>query len=126
MSEYPRESFHPMYDSVSFFDSYTKFFFFRAGRSPVPSYIRSFNKPGWSYGFATDIAYIADFRNKVEFMLSGTIYVNRDGILNDDKYEYEEIAYPFFKEIGNIIYQYELQRKRPFRPDLSRFALSYD
>jgi hypothetical protein len=126
MSEYPGESAFPHYDTVNYFNGYTKFFFFRADRTPIPSYIRSFNKPGWSYGFATDIAYIADFRNKVEFMLSGTIYVNRDGILNDDKYEYEEIAYPFFKETGNIIYQYELQRKRAYRPDLSRFVLSYD
>ena len=126
MSEYPGESAFPHYDTVNYFNGYTKFFFFRAGRTPIPSYIRSFNKPGWSYGFATDIAYLADFRNKVEFMLSGTIYVNRDGILNDDKYEYEEIGYPFFREIGNIIYQYELQRKRAYRPDLSRFILSYD
>ena len=126
MSEYPGESAYPHYDTVTFFNGYTKFFFFRAGRTSIPPYIRSFNKPGWSYGFATDIAYIADFRNKVEFMLSGTIYVNRDGILNDDKYEYEETGYPFFKEIGNIIYQYELQRKRAYPPDLSRFALSYD
>lgn len=125
MSEYPRESVYPRYDSVTYFDSYTKFFFFRAGHTPVPGYIRSFNKPGWSYGFLTDIAYIADFKNKVEFMLSGTIYVNRDGILNDDKYEYEEVGWPFFKEVGTIIHQYELQRTRHFRPDLSQFRLSY-
>ena len=54
-------------------------------------------------------------------MLSGTIYVNRDGILNDDKYEYEELGYPFFKEVGNIIYQYELERKREYVPDLKNF-----
>ena len=30
----------------------------------------------------TAIAYIADFRNKVEFMLSGTIYVNTDAGLS--------------------------------------------
>jgi hypothetical protein len=123
MSEYPGES--GLYDTATYFDSYAKFFFFRAGRSPVPSYIRSFNKPGWSYGFLTDIAYIADFRNDVEFMLTGTIYVNRDGILNDDKYEYEEIGWPFFKEVGSIIYQYELGRPRSQKPDLSRFRLNY-
>ncbi|HLI92914.1 MAG TPA: serine hydrolase, partial [Puia sp.] len=124
MSEYPRESLYPHYDST-YFDSYTKFFFFRAGHTPVPPFIRSFNKPGWSYGFLTDIAYIVDFKNKVECMLSGTIYVNRDGILNDDKYEYEEVGWPFFKEVGSIIYQYELQRARAHRPDLSRFVMDY-
>lgn len=125
MSEFPRESIHPHYDSTEYFDSYAKFFFFRAGRGAVPPEIRSFNKPGWSYGFLTDIAYIADFKNKVEFMLTGTIYVNSDGILNDDKYEYDEVGWPFFKEAGAIIDQYELGRKREYRPDLSRFKMDY-
>ncbi|HET6253853.1 MAG TPA: serine hydrolase [Puia sp.] len=125
MSEYPRESSYPHYDTATYFDSYTKFFFFRAGKTPIPPYIRSFNKPGWSYGFLTDIAYIADFKNNVEFMLTGTIYVNSDGVLNDDKYEYEEVGWPFFKEVGSIIYQYELGRTREYRPDLSRFRMNY-
>jgi len=125
MSEYPSESSHPQYNTIEYFDSYSKFFMFKSGRTPIPSYIRVFNKPGWSYGFLTDIAYIADFKNGVEFMLSAVIYVNRDGVLNDDKYEYEETGYPFFKEVGNILYQYELQRPRKVVPDLSPFKLSY-
>lgn len=123
MSELPGESTYPKYDTTEFFDSYTKFFMFRSGKSEIPSYIKVFNKTGWSYGFLTDIAYIVDFKNKVEFMLSGTIYVNRDGILNDDKYEYEELGYPFFKEVGNIIYRYESGRKRKFIPDLKNFEI---
>ncbi len=126
MSELPFESEHPKYDTTEFFSSYTKFFMFKSGHTPIPSYIRVFNKPGWSYGFLTDVAYIVDFKNKVEFMLSGVIYVNSDGVLNDDKYEYDETGYPFFKEVGNIIYQYELERKRKFVPELSKFQLQYD
>jgi hypothetical protein len=126
MSEYPRESVHPHYDTAEYFDSYTKFFLFKAGHSPIPSYIRVFNKPGWAYGFLTDIAYIVDFRHNVEFMLTGTIYVNSDGVLNDDKYDFEDIGYPFFKEIGEIIYNYELGRKRAYRPDLKDLKLQYD
>lgn len=126
MSELPHESRYPHYDTAEYFDSYAKFFMFKAGRSTIPPHIRVFNKTGWSYGFLTDVAYIVDFSNKVEFMLSGVIYVNSDGILNDDKYEYEEIGYPFFKEVGNIIYGYELKRKRAYRPDLSLFKLSYE
>jgi len=125
MSQYPSEERHPRYDTAEYFDSYTKFFFFKAGRTPIPSYIRIFNKPGWSYGFLTDVAYIVDFKNKVEFMLTGVIYVNRDGVLNDDKYEYDETGYPFFREVGEIIYRYELGRKRRFKPDLDEFKLSY-
>jgi hypothetical protein len=125
MSEYPSEETHPKYDTAEYFDSYTKFFFFKAGRGAIPSYMRSFNKPGWSYGFLTDDAYIVDFKHNIDFMLSGTIYVNRDGVLNDDKYEYDEVGYPFFKEVGEIIYQYERARKRAGKPDLRKFRLDY-
>lgn len=125
MSELPRESSFPKYDTTEFFDSYTKFFLFRAGKQKLPDYIRVFNKTGWSYGFLTDIAYIVDFKNNVEFMLTGNIYVNSDGILNDDKYDYDELGYPFFKETGNIIYDYELSRKRKYTPDLSKFKIEY-
>ncbi len=126
MSELPRESAHPRYDTAEYFDSYTKFFLFKSGRTPLPPYIRIFNKPGWSYGFLTDIAYIVDFEHKVEFMLTGTIYTNSDGILNDDKYDYDQIGYPFFKEVGDIIYRYELGRSRKYRPDLSAFRATYE
>jgi hypothetical protein len=51
--------------------------------------------------------------------------VNSDGVLNDDKYEYEETGYPFFKEVGDIIYQLELKRKRQYTPDLSVFKFVY-
>jgi len=117
----PFKSDFPRYDTVEFFDSYTKFFLFKANKSKIPDYMRIYNKPGWSYGFLTDAAYIADLKNDVEFMLSAVIYVNSDGVLNDDKYEYDEIGYPFFKEIGEIIYKYELGRERRYKPDLSRF-----
>lgn len=116
MGTLPSESDYPRYDTTEFFDSYTKFFFFRDKKSPVPDHIRSFNKTGWSYGFLTDICYIVDFKNNVEFMLSGNIYTNKDGVLNDDKYDYNETGYPFFKEVGEIIYQYELNRKRKYPP----------
>ncbi len=123
MSQLPSESRYPDYDTTEFFDSYTKFMY-KADRV-IPEGIRVFNKTGWSYGFLTDVAYIVDFKKNIEFMLSGVIYVNSDGVLNDDKYEYRETGYPFFKEVGSIFYQYELQRKRKFAPDLSKFRISY-
>ena len=125
MSELPYESRFPAYDTAEFFDSYTKFFFFRAGKEKIPDHIRVFNKAGWSYGFLTDYCYVVDFKNKVEFMLSATLYVNKDGILNDNKYEYEETGYPFFREAGTIIYDHELHKKKQIVPDLSRWNFSY-
>jgi hypothetical protein len=125
LSEMPYESRYPQYDTTEYFESYTKFFMFKAGKSHIPDYIRVFNKPGWSYGFLTDAAYIADFKNNIEFMISACIYTNSDGVLNDDKYEYDAVGYPFFKETGNIIYNYELKRPRQYLPDLSVFRMDY-
>ncbi|QJB34689.1 serine hydrolase [Chitinophaga oryzae] len=125
MSEYPSESTDPVYDTTEYFDSYTKFFLFKGAGRHIPSNIRVFNKTGWSYGFLTDAAYIVDFEHNIEFMLTGTVYVNRDGILNDDKYEYEGEGYPFFRDAGNIIYRYELQRQRAYQPDLKAFRIDY-
>ncbi|MEO5593976.1 MAG: serine hydrolase [Chitinophagaceae bacterium] len=125
MSELPYESRFPHYDTTEYFESYAKFFMFKAGKAHIPSYIRIFNKPGWTYGFLIDAAYIADFKNNIEFMISACIYTNSDGVLNDDKYDYDTVGYPFFQETGNIIYNYELKRYRKYAPDLSTFKMDY-
>lgn len=122
MSEYPSESSYPKYDSASYPDSYVKFYF---KGEVIPPYIKVFNKVGWSYGFLTDISYLADFKNRVEYMLSCTLYVNSDQILNDDRYDYLSIGYPLLRELGTILYTYELKRKRTYSPDLSRFRIHY-
>jgi hypothetical protein len=125
LSQYPSETSDPKYDSAVFYDSYVKFFF-RDSTHRMPPYVRVFNKVGWSYGFLTDVSYVVDFKNNVEFMLSANIYVNSDQVLNDNKYEYDSIGHPFLYQLGQAIYKYELQRERPFKPNLDRFKLKYD
>ena len=95
-------------------------------KGKLPENLRIFNKIGDAYGQMLDIAYIIDFKNKVEFFLSATIYCNRDGILNDDKYDYDSIGLPFMKHLGQAIYDYELKRERKVKPDLSPFIFKYD
>ena len=127
MSQLPRESKFPAYDQKEFYDSYVKFFLFGTQKDTImPDHLRIFNKVGWSYGFLTDVAYVADLKNKVEFFLSATIYCNEDEILNDDKYDYETIGLPFLEKLGKIIYEQELSRKKKHLPDLSRFDLQYE
>jgi hypothetical protein len=46
MSELPYESKYPQYDTSKYFESYTKFFMFKANKAHIPGYIRVFNKPG--------------------------------------------------------------------------------
>ncbi len=125
LSQYPSETPYPKYDTATFYDSYVKFFF-RDSTRQMPPGVRVFNKVGWSYGFLTDVSYVADFNNGVEYMLSATLYVNSDGILNDGKYEYSSVGYPFLYQLGQTIYQHELQRKRAVKPNLSRFKIAYE
>ena len=126
MSQMPTESTFPHYDSTEYYDAYCKFLLYGSEKTKMPSNIRIFNKVGNAYGFLTDVAYIVDFENNIEFALSATIYVNKDEIFNDDKYEYETIGFPFMKNLGKTIYDYELTRERKNKPDLSKFKLTYD
>jgi hypothetical protein len=125
MSQLPRESQSPKYDT-SHYDAYCKFLMFGDNKKPMPKNIRIFNKVGDAYGFLIDNAYIVDFEKNIEFMLTACIYVNSDGIFNDDKYDYETIGYPFMANLGKAIYEYELKREKKFVPNLNRFKVSYD
>ena len=125
LSQYPSETPYPKYDDSVFYDSYVKFYFQEGGHA-IPAYIRVFNKVGWAYGFLTDVSYIVDFSNQIEFMLSSTVYTNEDGILNDNKYEYETMALPFLYRVGQDVYNYDLHRPRKFTPDLKKFQLKYE
>jgi hypothetical protein len=125
LSQYPSETDYPKYNDSIFYNSYVKFFFMDSTQS-IPPHIRVFNKVGWAYGFLTDVSYVTDVKNKIEYMLSATIYVNKDEILNDDKYEFESVGLPFLNEVGKAFYSYELSRKRKYRPNLSAFKIKYD
>jgi hypothetical protein len=81
---------------------------------------------GDAYGQLIDVAYIVDFDKKIEFFLSATMYCNSDGILNDDKYDYDTIGFPFMKHLGEVIYQRELNRQKKIEPDLSKLIFNYD
>lgn len=125
MSMYPDESVYPKYDSNEYWKSYVKFLYYGSQKGPVNPGIRIFNKVGDAYGFLIDAAYFADFDNKIEFLLSGVIYCNSDGIFNDDRYDYETTGFPFMKNIGQVIYEYERKRQRKTNPDLRAFQFSY-
>jgi hypothetical protein len=113
----PTQSSYPTYDSSEYYPAYAKFIMLGSEKGPIPSNIKIFSKAGDAYGFLLDNTYIIDTDAKVEFMLSAVIYVNADGILNDNTYDYRTIGLPFMKNLGNTIYNYELSRKRAFRPN---------
>lgn len=125
LSQYPSETNYPKYDTAEYYDSYVKFFF-RGNHRHMPPHVRVFNKVGWAYGFLTDVSYVVDFKNRIEYMLAATVYVNDDAILNDNRYEYDEKGWPFLYEVGQLVYRYELARRRNNPPDLSNFKVKYE
>lgn len=125
MSMLPGESDFPKYGLPDYYDSYSKFFKFGTDESPIPSQFRIFNKTGNAYGHLLDGSYFVDFDNGIEFFVSAIIYTNDNETLNDNQYEYGEIAFPFFAELGEYLYQLELKRKKSRKPDLSEFKIKY-
>ncbi len=128
MSQYPTESTYPPYaaDTANYWPAYCKFLLYGAGKTAPEQNIRIFNKVGDAYGHMIDAAYVVDYKNKIEFFLSAIIYCNSDGILNDDKYDYDTVGFPFMKNLGQVIYDYELKRKYAKKPDLSSVLFTYD
>lgn len=125
MSMLPRESQYPAYNDSSYYDGYVKFFMYGDTQEPIPASVRIFNKVGNAYGYLTDNAYIIDLEKGVEFLLAATVFVNENQIFNDNNYEYDEIGYPFLADLGRMIYEYEVERKKEYPADLSEFSLDY-
>ena len=127
MSQMPTESTRPSYNPIEFYPTYCKFLMYGSGKNEVVNpNMRIFNKVGDAYGFLLDNAYIVDFEKGVEFMLTTVLLCNNDQIFNDDKYDYDTIGFPFMKNLGQLIYNYELNRPRKYKADLSRFKMVYD
>lgn len=124
MSMRPRESKFPKYTKEEY-DSYVKFFIYGDKKERIPDHIRTFNKVGWAYGYLTDVSYIVDLKKEIEFFLTATISVNKNQIFNDDNYEYQTIGLPFLSRLGKVVYDYEVQRERAVKPDLSKFKIEY-
>lgn len=112
MSMMPGESAWPSYQAPDYWDTYVKFLYYGSEKGKAEPGIRIFNKVGDAYGFLIDGAYLADYQNKVEFLLSAVIHCNSDGIYNDDHYDYETVGLPFLKNLGRIIHAYERTKVR--------------
>ena len=105
MSRTTLESNYPDYNDDKHWDSYCKFFIYGDQKGAMIPEIRIFNKVGQAYGTLTDVAYIKDEKNKIEFFLTATILVNKNMIYNDDIYEYDEIGIPFLAALGRSVHK---------------------
>ncbi len=100
MSRYPRASTDPVLDPVEYPDPWGKFLLPGLERVVSRARFRIYNKVGSAYGFSTENSWVLDPGTGRSFFLAATIYTNRDGVLNDDEYEYATEALPFFERLG--------------------------
>jgi hypothetical protein len=111
MSDLPK-TYKFYQNDTTYYDSYVKFLMFGDKKDPMPENIKIYNKVGTAYGYLIDCAYIEDTSKDIGFFLTAVIHVNKNKIYNDGKYEYDEIGKPFLAKLGQVVYQYELQKKK--------------
>ncbi len=107
MTQYPRESRNPSYPAGRYPDDYGKFLLPGIRRicpSMTPGErVEITGKIGRAYGFSIENSYVFNPRTGRTVFVAAALYTNADGVLNDDKYEYETIADPFFADLGELI-----------------------
>ncbi len=92
-------------EDENFFETYNKFFIHGDEQSVSNEQIRVYNKIGQAYGTSIDNGLIKNYQNNVEFILTSTIYTNKNKVINDNLYEYDDIAEPFLAKLSRAIYK---------------------
>jgi beta-lactamase class A len=99
----PRQAMPP-YAELDYPDSYGKFLLWGDRFEQMPENVQIANKIGEAYGFLHDSAWITQSGPlPINCVLSASIYVNADGVLNDNKYEYETLGIPLLAELGRQV-----------------------
>ena len=77
--------------------------------------MRSFGKTGEAFGHQGETALLTDADGQCEVLLSANVYANADGVINDDRYEYDTVSRPFLAALGRAALAAEKERPRPQR-----------
>jgi hypothetical protein len=114
---FPRES--PLLASgthapAAFGDGFAKFFVV-GDRDAAPRGFRSFGKTGEAFGHQGETALLTDADGQCEVLLTANVYANADGVLNDDRYEYDAVSRPFLAALGRAALAAERERPRRHR-----------
>lgn len=103
MESFPSECCHGEFTNERKYpNSYNKFFLIGESNASEP---RTISKIGLSYGFVTEVVYVPCTANR-SLLFTVSMYVNENRIVNDGKYEYDEVAKPFLARAGKILHEY--------------------
>ena len=106
MTVLPRESDNPVYAPATYPDDYVKPTL--QGVRAITPRAEILNKLGWAYGFVTDASVIHTMSapnptDRHAVALSYTMWACTRGVLNNDDYDYEELAKPFARDLGRCV-----------------------
>jgi hypothetical protein len=103
LSQYPGDSKNPRYDRAEYPDEHAKPFLPGLARVAPKEALRVYSRCGIDLGFVVDNAYVVDTRSGRAFFLAAAIYANSDGVLNDDRYDYEVVGLPFMADLAELV-----------------------
>ncbi len=107
LTEYPRESDDPRYPAAGFPDDSCKFLL-PGVRRVFPATqpgrrIEITGKIGRAYGFTVENCALWNPATGRTVFVTTVLYTNADGVLNDDRYEYAEVADPVLADLGELV-----------------------
>ncbi|MEO0483671.1 MAG: serine hydrolase [Planctomycetota bacterium] len=99
----PRDSTDPAYDPETYTDDYVKFLLPGLLRTAPMEDWRVTNKVGLAYGFVTENARVEHVPSGRVVFVAATLYVNPNGVMNDNTYGYDETSLPFMADLGEAV-----------------------
>ena len=109
----PADSVDPTYTAPEFNDGYARFLMHgHDGARAWPGGVSVFGKSGQAYGDLSEVAHVVEPSTRVEFLLAARVHANADGVVNDDRYEYDTVARPLLSAIGDAALAMERERMR--------------
>jgi cell division protein FtsI/penicillin-binding protein 2 len=90
-------------DTAKYSSTYNKYFFREDEKGMLPAGYSVYNKVAMAYGFLGDCAYIENKTEGLRYFLTASIYCNANETLNDGKYEYTTVGFPFLVELRKLI-----------------------
>lgn len=100
MTQLPKDSPNPRYDSETYPDAYAKYLVPGLRRVLDADRLSVTNKVGQAWGFTLENACVHDDYSDRSFFLTAAIYTNASGTLGTDQYDYDSVALPFMADLG--------------------------
>lgn len=100
MTQTPRQSDNPRFDTAAFPDHFAKYLLPGVCRVWPREHVRIVNKVGQAYGFSLENAVVHNAATGAWYALTAAIYTNTSGTIGADTYDYTTVAFPFFVHLG--------------------------